>query len=129
MLTPQSGSSGVCSLNACGYFTDEDVNGIWCGAMAQATSCLGPSGSWKLFPFSSFGAGGNERSALLQELGRGGGFAGQEVRYEGRYMCSAAFNWAMCGNHIISASISPSVKWGEARERGDLFVLSVNLKM
>lgn len=59
----------------------------------------------------------------------GGGFAGQEVRYEGRYMSSAAFNWAMCGNHIISASISPSVKWGEARERGDLFVLSVNLKM
>lgn len=74
MLTPQSGCSGVCSLNA--YFTDEDVNGTWSGAMAQATSCLGPSGSWKLFPFSSFGAGGKEGSALLLELG--GAFAGQE---------------------------------------------------
>lgn len=37
---------------------------------------LGPSGSWKLFPFSSFGAGGKEGSALLLELG--GAFAGQE---------------------------------------------------
>lgn len=113
MLIPQADCTGVCSVNANGCFTDEDVNATWSGAVDQATNCLGPSGGRKLFLFRSFGAGGSERSTHLPELG--GAFVGQE----GGVQADTSALLPLTGSSVevtSSVSVSPSVKWEEARE-------------